>query len=108
MTPRRVLPRLKDMLSAIEEIKEYTAGFDYGRFQREKLTFRAVERALEIISEASRHIPAELTERHPDIPGPTCAGSRTSCGTSISASRRSSSGRRRQKPFRHCGSRSRS
>ena len=28
----------------------------------------AVERCLEIISEASRHVPAELKARHPEIP----------------------------------------
>jgi uncharacterized protein with HEPN domain len=33
-----------------------------------------VERGIEIISEASRHLPDDLKARHPDIPWPKVAG----------------------------------
>ena len=33
-----------------------------------------VERGIEIISEASRHLPAEMKARHPSIPWPDIAG----------------------------------
>ena len=37
-------------------------------FKENRLMFYAVTRALEIISEASRRLPASLRERHPQLP----------------------------------------
>jgi uncharacterized protein with HEPN domain len=36
--------------------------------QRDEVRRAALERFLEIVSEASRRLPAELKHRHPDIP----------------------------------------
>jgi uncharacterized protein with HEPN domain len=68
MKQRKVLPRLHDIVGAIEEIEDYLTDNDFGRFQKDRMTYRAVERALEIISEARRQIPDELTAQHTNIP----------------------------------------
>ena len=52
----------------------FVAGFDYEQFRDDQLVFYAVTRALEIISEASRRLPAEMKERHPLIPWVDVAG----------------------------------
>ncbi|MGB0671226.1 MAG: DUF86 domain-containing protein, partial [Rhodospirillales bacterium] len=43
-------------------------GIDFGTFDGSWEKRRAVERGLEIISEASRHIPDDLKSQHPNIP----------------------------------------
>ena len=46
-------------------------------WQRQSL----VQRRIEIISEASRHLPPEMKARHPDIPGPKSPVSAMFCAT---------------------------
>jgi uncharacterized protein with HEPN domain len=48
---------LDDMLEAIFQIQEYTAGLDYSRFMKDKRTQDAVVRNLEIIGEAAGRLP---------------------------------------------------
>ena len=40
----------------------------FERFRDDRLFLYAVTRALEIISEAARRLPAELRDRHPELP----------------------------------------
>ena len=47
---------------------EFIAGLTYEEFERDRRTFYAVMRALEIISEAARRLPQELQARHPHLP----------------------------------------
>lgn len=61
-------PRLSDIREAIHGIRETVAELDFEAYCDPWRERRAVERGLEINSEASRHLPTELTERHPDIP----------------------------------------
>ena len=64
----RALPDVVEhVLSAIEQIESFTAGMTFTDFQGDQRTMRAVERCLEIISEASRDIPAELKLKHPSV-----------------------------------------
>lgn len=65
---RSVLLRLVDIRDAIDGIQDITAGVDFGHFAASWGTQRAVERGLEIISEASRHVPPELKALTPDVP----------------------------------------
>jgi uncharacterized protein with HEPN domain len=48
--------------------RSFVGGFQYEEFRHSRLVFYAVTRALEIISEASRRLPAAVKERHPEIP----------------------------------------
>ena len=52
----------------------FVAGFGYEAFRDNQLVFCAVTWALEIISEASRRLPAEMKKRHPHIPWTDVAG----------------------------------
>jgi uncharacterized protein with HEPN domain len=59
--------RLRDILENIQAIRDFTKGMDLGQFSADRRTLYAVVRALEIISEATRRLPAELKDRHPQI-----------------------------------------
>jgi uncharacterized protein with HEPN domain len=65
--------RLRDILENIDAIREFVAGADYATFAADRRTTYAVVRALEIISEAVRRLPPELTGRHPSIDWPAVA-----------------------------------
>ena len=51
----------------IELIGTFVEGYDYPRFAADLRTFHAVTRCLEIISEASKRLPADMKARHPTI-----------------------------------------
>jgi uncharacterized protein with HEPN domain len=59
--------RLTDIVENIDAIEEFMEGFCYEDFRKDRKTVYAVIRALEIISEASRRLPAELHLRHTSI-----------------------------------------
>lgn len=65
---RQSRPVLSDMLDAIEGIERATATLSFEQFERDWTVRHAVQRGIEIISEAARQLPDELTERHSEIP----------------------------------------
>jgi uncharacterized protein with HEPN domain len=58
---------LDDILGAAENIRKYVRGMDYETFTGALKTQDAVIRNLEIIGEAARHVPGEMTEKVPTI-----------------------------------------
>jgi uncharacterized protein with HEPN domain len=68
MAPRSVRARLDDMQEAIEGITTALRDVSYETFAESWQLRRAVERGLEIISEASRSLPPELKALTPDVP----------------------------------------
>ena len=68
------VPRLTDIIEAIELIRSEMAGVTLNAFEPDRRKRWLVERGLEIISEASRHRPAALKARHANIPWPKVAG----------------------------------
>ena len=68
MSAKKSLLALTDIRDAISRIERYTKGKDLADFRMDELVHDAVERCIEIISEASRRIPDELKEKHPEIP----------------------------------------
>ena len=68
MVKRSVILRLNDILAAIDEVAEFLENSEFSHYENDVKTRRAVERCIEIISEASRHIPMELRNRFPDVP----------------------------------------
>jgi uncharacterized protein with HEPN domain len=62
--------RLHDMLTCIAGIREAIQGQTFESFVASWTLQRAVERGIEIISEASKHIPEEVKSRHPAVPWP--------------------------------------
>ena len=61
------------MIEAIGRIHAVTDEIDLVAFEKDWRPQMIVERALEIISEASRHLPDALKRRHPGIPWPRIA-----------------------------------
>jgi uncharacterized protein with HEPN domain len=64
---RLVIDYLRDILDATEKALRFVEGFEYDDFVGDDKSQFAVFHALEIIGEATRHIPTELRERHPDV-----------------------------------------
>jgi len=65
---RTILLRLTDMRDAIIGIEGVVADTEFEAFAAHWGMQRAVERGLEIISEASRHLPPDLTVLAPETP----------------------------------------
>ncbi len=68
MTRRHPRQRLEDLLDAIAAIERYTAGKTLDHYLTEQMLRDAVERNIERLSEASRHIGEELRGAHPRVP----------------------------------------
>jgi uncharacterized protein with HEPN domain len=71
---RPPVPRLSDIVEAILRIQEMTRGRTSGDIEASWRDRLAIERCLEIISEASRHLPDAVTARHPAIEWRKIAG----------------------------------
>jgi uncharacterized protein with HEPN domain len=65
---RKIGHALHDIREAIERIEEITDGKTLADFEASWQLRWLVQRAIEIISEASRAIPDNLTNSQPDIP----------------------------------------
>ncbi len=65
---RNVKVVLREILDAGETAIAVCANMSLERFQKSKVEKWAVERAIEIISEAVRHLPEAELERYPAIP----------------------------------------
>jgi uncharacterized protein with HEPN domain len=73
MPSKNPAQRLRDIVDNILAIQTFTSGMDFPTFQADQKTAYAVVRALEIISEASRRLPVDVTGRHPEIDWPAIA-----------------------------------
>jgi len=68
MGVERTAHRLEHILEAIRGIEDTVAGLSRDTVMEHWTLRSAVERGLEIISEATRHLPSELTDAHPEVP----------------------------------------
>ena len=66
MVKRSVRIRLADMLDAVDGAVAIVDGLSFADYRREFAIRKAIERCVEIISEASRYLPQEMKDRHPD------------------------------------------
>ena len=64
---RSIRLRLNDIIRAIDGTEETIGGIGFDTFQRVFHMPRTVERCIEIVSEATRHVPVEMKARYPDI-----------------------------------------
>ena len=74
MTARSMVPRLTDIVEAIERIRDVLDGVSLEEFETDWQRRWLVERGAEIISEASRHLTDALKADHPGIPWQKVAG----------------------------------
>jgi uncharacterized protein with HEPN domain len=71
---RSLIPRLTDIIEAIERVSGVLADVSLETFENDWQRQWLVERGVEVISEASRHLPDELKARNPQIPWQKVAG----------------------------------
>ena len=74
MPSDRAQATLNDILRNIELAESFAQHVTVERFVANVQLVYATTRALEIISEASRRLPAELKARHPAVPWQEIAG----------------------------------
>lgn len=67
---------LEDILKSMEAIEKFVGGMDFEEFRKDDKTASAVVRKFEIIGEATKHIPVEISEKYPQIPWKEMAGMR--------------------------------
>jgi uncharacterized protein with HEPN domain len=72
--PRDARIVLEQMMEAILDIEQITAGRTFEAYAADRPARRAVERCIEIVSEASRRLPPDLKSRYPAIPWQKMAG----------------------------------
>jgi uncharacterized protein with HEPN domain len=70
---RTHLIRLRDILENIDAVAEMMAGVDFAAYRQDLKLRRAIERCVEIVSEASRRIPDELKAEYSEQPWPEIA-----------------------------------
>jgi uncharacterized protein with HEPN domain len=66
--------RLEHILEAIREIEGFATGKTLQDYLRQGWLRFATQRGIEIVSEASRRIPADLKAKHTEIPWADIAG----------------------------------
>jgi uncharacterized protein with HEPN domain len=67
---------LEDILKAINSIEDFVRDLTFNEFSKDKKTVDAVIRNLEIIGEASKHIPSDIRGKHREIPWKSMSGMR--------------------------------
>jgi uncharacterized protein with HEPN domain len=67
---------IQDMLDSIDAIEEFVKEMEFEDFARDRKTTFAVTRAIEIIGEATKHIPKTIVDKYPEIPWKDMAGMR--------------------------------
>ncbi len=67
---------IQDILQNMGDAEEFVQGMSYAQFVADKKTFNAVVRAIEVVGEASKHIPDNLRRQYPDLPWKEMAGMR--------------------------------
>lgn len=73
---RDISDYIEDILNAIAEVGEFTKGMTFESFLTDKKTANAVIRSLEVLGEATKHIPEDFRKKCPDIPWSKMAGMR--------------------------------
>ena len=74
--PREYADYLRDLLDAIEKVQTFIKDLEFEDFKKDDKTKYAVIRGLEIIGEATKHIPDEVRVRYPEVPWKEMAGMR--------------------------------
>ncbi len=74
MPDRSPIPRLIDIIDASEKVRALLRDVSRESFEADWQQQWVVERGIEIVSEASRHLPPDMKGRHAEIPWPKVAG----------------------------------
>jgi uncharacterized protein with HEPN domain len=74
MPRRSVSLRLDDMIEAASRVRELLGDVSMDDLEADWQLHWLIQRGIEIISEASRHLPEDVKARHPEIPWVKVAG----------------------------------
>jgi len=67
---------LSDILKAMESIEEFVKDMSFEQLRSDDKTSSAVIRKFEIIGEATKQIPDDIKQRHPNVPWKDMSGMR--------------------------------
>jgi uncharacterized protein with HEPN domain len=73
---KEFLDYIEDIILAMDDAQKFVRNMDFDAFVKDRKTVYAVIRALEIIGEAVKNIPAPIRNRYPQIPWREMAGMR--------------------------------
>lgn len=73
---RDILDYIQDILTSILEVEEFIEGMTFEDFSKDKKTVNAVIRSLEVLGEATRHIPRNIRAKYKAVPWAKMAGLR--------------------------------
>jgi len=67
---------IRDILDSIGAAEEFVAGMGFGDFEKDRKTVYAVMRAIEIVGESAKNVPAPVRKKYPEIPWREMSGMR--------------------------------
>jgi uncharacterized protein with HEPN domain len=76
---RDVTLYLADILENIDDAAQFISGLSFKEFSTNKLVANAVVRSIEVIGEATKHVPENIRTRKPEVPWKEMAGMRDKC-----------------------------
>ena len=73
---RNVTLYVRDIVRNMQDAEEFIHGMSYNQFATDKKTFNAVVRSIEVIGEATKHVPESVRSKYPAVPWKEMAGMR--------------------------------
>lgn len=73
---RDVTLYIKDIVQNMQDVEEFVRDLSYEEFAADKKTFNAVVRAIEVMGEATKNVPANIRRKYPVVPWKEMAGMR--------------------------------
>jgi len=67
---------IQDIFDSVNAIEEFVKESEFKDFAEDRKTIFAVIRAIEIIGEATKHIPKSIIDKYPEVPWKDMAGMR--------------------------------
>ncbi len=68
MSPRSWVIRIQDMLKAIDEASAVLKHSNFEEFKNDRTAVLASVACIQILGEASKHVPEEVKRKYPEIP----------------------------------------
>ena len=67
---------LEDIIEHMNYAEEFIRDMTFDEFKSDKKTVLSVKKCIEVVGEATKHIPDQIRERYPEIPWRDMAGIR--------------------------------